>query len=51
MGYRQFKIRKGSIEISELVILVGAIVIAAAFIYVWTQGLPMDAQTIPTDFK
>lgn len=51
MEYQPPKKRKGSIEINEVVVLVVAIVIAAAFIYAWTQGLPIETQTIPTEFE
>jgi hypothetical protein len=46
----QFRNTKGSIEIREIMLLLAAIVFAAAFILVWTQGLPVEKQTIPTDF-
>lgn len=41
---------KGSIEIHEMMAIVAGIVAAAAFLYAATQGLPVDTQTVPTDF-
>jgi multisubunit Na+/H+ antiporter MnhC subunit len=48
--YQQHK-TKGGIAVKQLVLLLTAIVIAAAFIAVWTSGMPMENQTIPTNFK